>query len=71
MRILTPVGVTLIGFANDLAVVATAKDVDTLRRKLNATHDRLVNWMNNNYLAIAPEKSEAAIFSERRMVASC
>lgn len=64
----TPVNVTLIGFADNLAVVATAKDKDTLQRKLNATLDRIANCMRDNYLSITPE--EATIFSGRKIVGS-
>ncbi|KAF2905233.1 hypothetical protein ILUMI_00957 [Ignelater luminosus] len=48
LQIPIPGDVVLIGFADDLAVVATAKKEEALQRKLNTTLDRLANWMREN-----------------------
>nr|CAI5853258.1 unnamed protein product [Callosobruchus analis] len=50
-----------IGFADDLALVATSKDSDTLERVVNDALLRIDKWMEQHELNLAPEKTEAVI----------
>nr|CAH7729394.1 unnamed protein product [Callosobruchus chinensis] len=50
-----------VGFADDLALVATSKDSDTLVRVANDALSRIDRWMEQHDLNLAPEKTEAVI----------
>ncbi|KAF2896461.1 hypothetical protein ILUMI_09715 [Ignelater luminosus] len=63
-----PCSGTACGFADDLAVVATAKKEDALQRKLNIALDRLANWIRENQLTVVLEETEAGISTKRKEV---
>ncbi|CAH2242961.1 jg27874 [Pararge aegeria aegeria] len=59
-------GVKLVGFADDLALVVVAKTEKTLVPRTNTALERLNGWMRAKKLSLAPEKTEAIVFSGRR-----
>lgn len=61
-----PEGVDLIGFADDVAMVVTAKYVEILADKANTALVEVSNWMRSRKLVLAPEKTEALLITNRR-----
>lgn len=61
-----PEGVEIIAYADDLAVMVTAKTESTLQDKANEVLDRVVQWMDSNHLKLAPEKTEALYLTGRK-----
>ena len=61
-----PIGVKLIGFADDVAMVVTAKSEETLMNIANTGLRRISNWMNERLLHLAPQKTEAVILTKKR-----
>lgn len=60
--------VNLIGFADDLAVVITAKTAEQLTDIANRTMRSIMGWMRENQLEVASEKTEAIVLVGRRKV---
>lgn len=63
-----PEGVTLIGFADDIALVATDKNERILMNKINIGLLMVANWMRKNLLDLAPHKTEAVLLTKRRKI---
>lgn len=61
-----PEGVTLIGFADDVAMVASAKTEELLMTIVNTALLRVVNWMEVKKLQLAPQKTEAVLLTTKR-----
>ncbi|KAI5692701.1 hypothetical protein M8J77_010331 [Diaphorina citri] len=59
-------GTTLIAYADDLAIITTAKTENLLRDKTNDVIRKVEHWMRQNKLKIAPEKTEAALLIGRK-----
>lgn len=59
-------GVKAIGYADDLAVVITADEADTLERVTNEALRRINVWMRGHHLELAPEKTEIVILKGKR-----
>lgn len=55
-----------IGFADDLALLVSADDKNTLERNTNYCLRRINTWMLDNKLKLAPEKTEAIILKGKR-----
>lgn len=66
LRLETELGVRLVAYADDLAVVATAKAEADLERIVNNTLGKVDSWLTENGLALAPHKSEAVLLIGRR-----
>ena len=62
----TSPGTTLVAFADDLAVVVTAKDIESLRARAVATVRKLTAKLQNLGLELATEKTEMVILAGRR-----
>ncbi|VVC42594.1 Reverse transcriptase domain [Cinara cedri] len=58
--------VSLVAFADDLAVVATGHDTRTLEDVGNHALTGVAEWMKENGLALSTEKSEAVILTSKR-----
>ena len=56
-----PEGAELVAYADDLAVMVTAKHAHMLQNRTNITLHRIAQWMETHYLEVAPEKSEAIL----------
>lgn len=63
-----PPGVTLVGFADDIAVIATAKNELLISNLANRGLQRVSNAMENLTLKLAPEKTEAVLLTKRRKI---
>ncbi|KAL1446824.1 hypothetical protein WDU94_015654 [Cyamophila willieti] len=61
-----PEDITLVAYADDLAIISLARDAEEMEFKLNYTLREISQWMAENKLEIAPEKSEAIIISGRK-----
>ncbi|XP_052740381.1 uncharacterized protein LOC128198524 [Bicyclus anynana] len=59
-------GIQLVGFADDLALVVVANTEKSLMTRANTALRRINAWMKEKKLALAPEKTEAIVFSGRR-----
>lgn len=63
-----PVGVQLVGFADDIAVTARAKSEVLLSNLANRGLQRVSNAMENLGLKLAPDKTEAVLLTKRRKI---
>lgn len=66
LRLEMPEGVTLIAYADDLALVAVAKWKEEVKEKIETSIWRVNEWMEQEGLKIAPEKTEAILLIGRR-----
>jgi Reverse transcriptase (RNA-dependent DNA polymerase). len=66
LRLVTPEGVTLIAYPDNLVVVVLARDEEEMEFKLNFTLQEINNWMEDNKLQVAPEKSEAVVIAGKK-----
>lgn len=61
-----PAGITLVGFADDIAMTAIAKSELLLVNLANRGLERVANSMDNLSLELAPQKTEAVLLTKRR-----
>ena len=61
-----PDGVSLVGYADDLAVVGTAKTGAILQHKINTALADLKQWLTTRHLEVAHDKTEVVLLSGRR-----
>lgn len=66
LRLDMPEGVYLTAYADDLAMVVTAKDEERLERIAEISISRVLEWMNQMDLQLAPEKTEATLLIGRK-----
>jgi hypothetical protein len=66
LRLEMPDGVQLVGFADDVGVLGVAKTEDALVNQVNGALGSIATWMQEAGLQIAPQKTEAVVFSGRR-----
>lgn len=59
-------GSQLLGFADDLTLIVTAKDLVTLENRTNTTLRTINEWMTRKGLEIAPQKTQAIVLSRRK-----
>lgn len=60
-----PPGVKLVAFADDVALLATARTGGELANVINLALDRVSAWMRLSGLQIAPNKSEAIMLTRK------
>lgn len=65
LRLELPSDVEIIAFADDVAVIATAKHCCDLEEKLEETYELVDTWMRNHGLYLAEQKTEAIVFTGR------
>lgn len=61
-----PADSTVIGFADDVVIVVTARDTSTLEVLTSEALRRVRNWMSQNGLDLALHKIEAVLITDRR-----
>ena len=61
LELTMPEGVKSVAYADDLALVITARNEPAMEAKANEALRRIGQWMGRNHLALAPEKSEAVL----------
>lgn len=64
----TPPGVQLIGFADDLALVTTDRDPETLENVTNRTLKEIDRWMTGKGLQNVPTKTKAIILTKKKIL---
>ena len=69
LRMELPRDVTLIGFADDIAMVVVDKIEEGVMEKANMGILMISNWMDKNCLRLAPEKTEAVLLTKRTKMA--
>ena len=67
-RVKMPDGLNLIGYADDLELVAVGKSETELRHKIDTALVDLVECLQTKELRIAPEKTEVVLLSGRRKI---
>lgn len=67
LRMEMPDDVYLVGYADDLAAIVVARDVEDAQRRLNQAMRRVAAWMEDHGLQLATEKTEIAFLTERRI----
>ncbi|KAL4092285.1 hypothetical protein QTP88_026810 [Uroleucon formosanum] len=60
-----PEGVQLVGFADDLALLAVGETSDTLEEVVNPTLDAIDGWMGAHGLQLARHKTEAIVLTKK------
>lgn len=65
LRLPLPEGVTVVGFADDIAIVIRAHNADLLEAAGNPALDRVSEWLARNGLRVAPQKSEAVVLTRK------
>lgn len=63
LRVNLPDGVTLLAYADDLAVITSDEKEREMVRKGNATLDVIERWMKDHDLKLATEKTEALVIA--------
>lgn len=58
-------GIRLVAFADDVAVVDAARNAQIIELLANYTLADIVDWMSNNGLQLAPEKSECVVLTKK------
>ena len=66
LRLKLPKGVTLVGYADDVAAVVTGDTTEEIEVKTNETLAMVSDWMKDHWLKLAQEKSEAVLITKRR-----
>ena len=61
-----PDGTTLVGYADDLALVTVARSGSELTNKINTALVAVTAWLKGKGLQLAPEKTEVVLLSGRR-----
>ncbi|KYB24568.1 hypothetical protein TcasGA2_TC031704 [Tribolium castaneum] len=61
LRLDLPVGARTLAFADDLALLTTARTEDELMRLTNAALSEIARWMENAELKLATEKTESVL----------
>jgi len=64
LRLPVPDGIKLVAFADDVAVVAVAHNADLIEQLVNPVL-RICEWMAENRLRLAPEKSECVVLTKK------
>jgi hypothetical protein len=66
LRLEVPVGVRLVAFADDLAVMAMAATKEDLQNLVNRALERVSEWMRGAGLRLAARKTEAVLLTGKR-----
>ncbi|KAI5720547.1 hypothetical protein M8J77_008420 [Diaphorina citri] len=66
LRLNMPPNVTLVGYADDLAVAVRARKESELESLTNQTLTKISTWLKNQGLTLAPEKTEATLLIGRK-----
>ncbi|KAK9737563.1 Reverse transcriptase (RNA-dependent DNA polymerase) [Popillia japonica] len=67
LRIQMPEEVTVVGYADDIAVLISVRDIDAAQLKLNQAMRKIESWMQRHGLSLALHKTEIVILTKRRI----
>jgi len=59
---------TVVGFADDIALVTVAKTLEEITDRCSLSIDTLMCWLADNGLAVSEHKTEAVLISSRKIV---
>lgn len=62
-----PEGVFLVGYADDIVAVITARSIEYLQMKLNQTMRRITAWMESKSLSLAVQKTEIVLLTTKHI----
>ncbi|XP_060665478.1 uncharacterized protein LOC132797741 [Drosophila nasuta] len=68
LRLDLPTGANLIGFADDIALLVVAKELEVAESNCNRAIDCIGTWLLSVGLELAPQKTEAVLISSRKKV---
>ena len=68
LRLRLPNGTTIVGFADDIAIVSVAKTVREIEEKTNTAIRNVGAWLDEAGLTLAAHKTEAVLISGRKIV---
>ncbi|XP_070141062.1 uncharacterized protein [Drosophila kikkawai] len=68
LRLPLPEGCSVIGFADDIALVTVEKHLSDVSTKCSHAIDILMSWLADNGLSLAEQKTEAVLISSRKIV---
>ncbi|XP_062120886.1 uncharacterized protein LOC133835041 [Drosophila sulfurigaster albostrigata] len=68
LRLDLPTGANLIGFADDIALLVVAKELEVAESNCNRAIDCIGTWLLSVGLELAPHKTEAVLISSRNKV---
>lgn len=66
LELALPDGVETVAYADDLALIVTAREEAVLEARANEALDRVAGWMEDHLLELAPEKTEAVLLIGRK-----
>lgn len=66
-RMEMPEDTFLVGYADDIAAVITARDTEDAQRRLNQVMRRVCTWVGDHGLSLATEKTEIVLLTRRRI----
>lgn len=67
LRLEMPQDSILVGYADDVAAVIVARDIDLAQLKLNQVMRRLTEWMSDHKLVLAEHKTEIVMLTRKRI----
>ena len=67
LRLPMPEDTFTVGYADDLVLLITAKDVKISEEKLNLAMHRVNYWMEDHGLQLATAKTEIALFTRKHI----
>lgn len=67
LQMAMPDGTFLVGYADDVAAVITARSIELAQLRLNQVMRRVSGWMDDHRLQLALEKTEIVILTRRRI----
>lgn len=67
LRMEMPHDTFLVGYADDIAVVITARELDEAQNLLSLALRRMLYWMGEHGLSLATEKTEIVLLTRRRI----
>jgi len=62
-----PPGVQLVAFADDVAVIGTARTGELASALMNPALQTIATWMRENGLQLAPQKSECVVLTKKKI----
>lgn len=68
LKLMLPEEVKLVAFADDVAVIITAKHLEEINKIFEETFERIQHWMNTVGLKLAEQKIEAVLVTNRKTV---
>lgn len=70
LRLKVPKGVTMVGYADDLAIVVTSKKEEELEVKVEETLRMVGRWLEEHGLTLAAERTEAILLIGRKRLST-